>query len=359
MDDRYGRLWEIPAAMARAGHTVTALCLSYQTRSTSEVNYDAPGGACVRWHSVNLGAFGIVGFFRYLSLLRKTIDREKPDIIWSASDTLYAILGEYLARRSGCPVVTDLYDNFEYFASYRVPVLRSQFRRAVRNSDGVSCVSNALQKYVQSSYGRRASTAVITNAVDTSRFKVMDKSECRKELGLPATASLVGAAGDISNYRGADTLYQAFSEQGADLDGVVLVVAGHRTKDTRIPQSRNVIDLGQLHPSEVPLLLNSLDVAVIYNRSSSFGDYCFPQKFFEALACGLPVVVANVGELSHLLRDQPDLFYEDSDASGLVQTINRQLATRERARSRVPTWDEQAVLLQQLMQTTLDGESRE
>jgi glycosyltransferase involved in cell wall biosynthesis len=255
--------------------------------------------------------------------------------------------------------VTDLYDNFEYFASYRVPILRSRFRRAVRESDGVSCVSNALLQHVQGHYGRQKPTAVVTNAVDTSEFRPMDRRACREQLGLPSTGRLVGAAGDISNYRGADTLYQAFAGNGSDLADAHLVVAGYRTQDTKIPESANIIDLGQLRPAEVPVFLNSLDLAVIYNRSSTFGDYCFPQKFFEALACNLPVVVARVGELGQLLKDQPSLFYEDGDAVDLARTINRQLSNLEQASVAVPTWDEQAALLLRLMRTTPGGSENE
>jgi glycosyltransferase involved in cell wall biosynthesis len=355
VDDRFGRLWEIPVALARQGHTVTGICLSYRARSTRPVEYTAPGKGRVRWLSVNLGRFAIIGFFRYLALARRVIRSEQPDVIWSASDTIYAVLGEHFARRNQCRVVTDLYDNFEYFASYRVPVLRAQFRRAVRESHGVSCVSRALQRHILQEYGRPHHTEVITNAVDTSLFRTLDQRDCRQQLGLPIAGQLVGAAGDISDYRGADTLYRAFAEHERELDGVQLVVAGHRTPDTRIPDATNVIDLGQLNPAEVPLLLNSLDVAVIYNRSSSFGDFCFPQKFFEAVACDVPVVVARVGELSELLQDQPDLFYEDGDVAGCVATIIRQLARRERAAVAVPTWDDQGALLARLLQAVLEG----
>jgi glycosyltransferase involved in cell wall biosynthesis len=118
-----------------------------------------------------------------------------------------------------------------------------------------------------------------------------------------------------------------------------------------VPQRRNVIDLGQLPPADVPCLLNSLDLVIVYNRSSTFGNYCFPQKFYEALACDRPVVVARVGELALLLAEQPELFYEDGDAADLVNTIVSQLQRQERSKAAVPTWRDQAELLARLMQS--------
>jgi teichuronic acid biosynthesis glycosyltransferase TuaC len=273
IDDRYGRLWEIPLAMASEGHSVTCICLSYKSRKSQSEVFAVPGGQSIRWLSVNLGALGIFGFFKYFFLARKIIRAERPDVIWSCSDTIYTVLGRYFSKRFHCRSVSDLYDNFEYFGSYRIPFLRSRFRNAVRESDGVSCVSQALSRHIQSSYGRSKPTSVITNAVDTSVFEAMDKNTCRDKLGLPRDTFLVGAAGDISDFRGADMMYRAFSECAADLGGIELVVAGFRTSDTNIPKVNNIRDLGSLAPADVPVFLNCLDVAVIYNRSSTFGDF--------------------------------------------------------------------------------------
>jgi len=110
-------------------------------------------------------------------------------------------------------------------------------------------------------------------------------------------------------------MYRAFTEHAADLDGVQLAVAGRRTADTILPVARNFRDLGQVALAAVPVFLNCLDVANIYNRSSTFGDFCFPQKFYEALACQVPAV-----------------FAVDLD---------------------IPSWNDQARLLLQLMQSVL------
>ena len=354
IDDQFGRLWEIPAALAEQGHTVTAICLSYQRRSTGEVASIEAGAGRVRWISMNAGPFWLAGFFRYLVFVKDFIRKARPDVIWSASDTIYAILGQSLGRRNRCCVVTDLYDNFEYFGSYKLPPVRSRFRRAVRESDGISCVSQALQGHLRENYSRQQNTVVVTNAVDTGVFHPMDKTACREQLGLPVDATLVGAAGDISNYRGADTLYEAFAANAQEPTGPMLVVAGYRTPETRIPDSENVIDLGQLAPAAIPAFLNCLDLAVIYNRSSTFGDFCFPQKFFEALACKVPVVVARVGELGHLLERQPELYYADGDAEDLWTAVHRQLGNRYLADIQVPTWKDQAELLSQLLHSVCD-----
>ena len=81
-----------------------------------------------------------------------------------------------------------------------------------------------------------------------------------------------------------------------------------------------------------------------------------PQKFYEALACGIPPVVANVGELAALLENTPQFFYEDGDVAGLVDVIKRQLQQREAINLPIPSWTVQALKLQQFMHAVLGND---
>ncbi len=353
IDDRYGRMWDIPLGLAREGHSVTCVCLSYQKKSAGVQNHEDTQGHSIRWISVNLGIFAIFGILKYLYVANRVIRREKPDAIWSCSDTIYNVLGYYFSRWYRCHSVADLYDNFESFASYRIPVLRTLFRKAVRDSDGVSCVGENLRSHVVAAYGREKSTSVITNAVDTKVFRPMDKVGCRNKTGLPRDIQLVGSAGAMHSHRGADMMFRANAGHTGELDGVHFAIAGPRPPDTPIPAADNIHDLGPIPFEEVPVLLNSLDLAVVYNRKSLFGEFCFPQKLYEILACRIPIIAANVGEMSFLLEDYPHLLYEDGDVDSFVRAASRQLTHREIPDLDIPTWRDQALLLEQLMESVL------
>lgn len=344
IDDRYGRLWEIPFELARQGHS------GYRKRDAGLKTYEDAQGHTIRWISVNLGVFAIFGILKFLYVANRIIKEESPDVIWSSSDTIYIVVGYYFSRLYGCRSVADLYDNFESFVSYRIPILRTLFRRAVRDSDGVSCVSECLCRHIVTDYGREKLTSVITNAVDLNVFRPMDKVDCRKTIGLPQDIVLVGSAGAMNTHRGADMMFQANAGHSGELEGVHFVVAGYRPAGTPIPKADTIHDFGLIPFEDVPVLLNSLDLAVVYNRKSQFGDFCFPQKFYEILACRIPVIAADVGEMSILLNNYPHLLYEDGNVDSFILAAKQQLARRELLDLDIPTWRDQALLLEELME---------
>ena len=56
LDDRFGRFREIPLELARFGHQVLGICLSYRTKEEDQVeDRDASSEATVVWHSFNIG----------------------------------------------------------------------------------------------------------------------------------------------------------------------------------------------------------------------------------------------------------------------------------------------------------------
>ena len=122
IDDRYGRLRELPLQLALRKHMVSGLCLSYQKKRKGDV--DGP----VEWESINAGPLkipGLIRFFRRASQLAAN-----ADAIWACSDSIYGIIGCLLASKYRIPLVFDLYDNFEYFLAARLPIIKQLYRRA-------------------------------------------------------------------------------------------------------------------------------------------------------------------------------------------------------------------------------------
>jgi len=208
MDDRFGRLRELPLALAAAGHHVTGICLSYRPRDEGRRD-DVTDNTKVNWHTLNLKRLLPWGSMSYWQTIDRIGREFRPDLIWPVRDALHAILGARIAKRLGASLVIDLYDNFESFPATRIPGITSAFRRALCCADGITCVSRPLARYVRETSGCQRPIEVIENAVPKGLFYPMDKVNCRRELGLPVNGFLIGTAGAISRSRGIETLFKA------------------------------------------------------------------------------------------------------------------------------------------------------
>jgi glycosyltransferase involved in cell wall biosynthesis len=158
---------------------------------------------------------------------------------------------------------------------------------------------------------------------------------------------LVGTAGALEDSRGIQSLYGAFDILKDRYPDLHLVLAGPRKAD--LPRGDRIHDIGVLPLDEVPLLFNALDVAVICNRNSKFGKYCFPQKAVEIMACGVPLVAARVGSMARLFRDHPEWLFTPDNKQDLANAIEHRLIHRNTGYTNVSSWEKAAEILEKIM----------
>ena len=340
LDDRFGRFREIPLELARKGHRVTGLCLSYRFREEGWVS-DGP----VRWKSINAGLSKISGLARFIAQAAR-LSRE-ADVIWACSDSFYGIIGLSIARKQRIPLVFDLYDNFEAFLFAKLPLLKQLYRYAVRKSDSLTCISRPLARLVNS-YGRNGEVIVLENAVRDDLFRPMDKAAARRNFNLPQDSQIIGTAGALTKNRGISILFEAFEILKAKHHDIHMALAGPR--DVSIPRGKGIHDLGVLPLHRVPMFLNTLDVGIICNECNNFGEYCFPQKAREMMACNIPIVAARVGSMEGLLEEHPGWLYTPNNPNDLAQVIENRLKNRSTDYGPLPSWSDMAEVLEGVCQ---------
>ena len=338
LDDHFGRFREIPLELARMGHGVTGLCLSYRPRTEGWIS-DGP----VQWRSVNADRSKLAGLARFIAKARRIA--EDVDIIWACSDSFYGVIAHFLSITCHKPFVFDLYDNFEYYLAANLPIVRQLYRTAVRKCAAVTCISRPLTDLV-TTFGKHQGIFVLENAVRKDLFEPLDQNVCRKDLGLPENCRLMGTAGALYRNRGIERLFEAFTHLKASNQDLHLTVAGPR--DVPIPQDPRIHDLGALPLEKVPLFLNALDVAVICVKDDDFGRYCHPQKAGEIMACDIPLVSAKTGCLADMFAGHPEWLYEPGDVDSLVKALDRRLSDKSTGYLTPPSWKELAQRLEQI-----------
>jgi len=324
--DQYARLYEIPRQLALLGHTVLAVCLDYRqdTEAGCWEHEAAPGHLVWEAHSPGWLGHALPAYpWRVLKRLQGFL----PDIVIGASDIPQLVLGAWLARHLRVPFVADLYDNFEGFGQARIPGMVSLLRHAVRRASLVLTTSEPLRCFVEDVYRPAGDVIAMPSSVDKHVFHPRDRLACREALGLPLHAKLFGTAGGLHADKGVTTLYAAWERLRNKIPDAHLVLAGPHAASLPPPDGPRVHYLGALSHDRVAHLFGALDVGAICILDTVFGRYCFPQKAYEMLACGLPVVAADVGAMGELLAHTPECLYRAEDADDLARRVEQQMAS--------------------------------
>ena len=164
---------------------------------------------------------------------------------------------------------------------------------------------------------------------------------------LPADCQLIGTAGSLEDSRGIQSLYGAFDILKDRYPDLHLVLAGPRKAD--LPRGDRIHDLGVLPLEKVPRVLNALDVAVICNRNSEFGKYCFPQKAAEIMACDVPLIAARVGSMAGLFKNRPEWLFTPESKQDLAVALEYRLVHRKTEYTNVSSWQKAAEILEKIM----------
>jgi glycosyltransferase involved in cell wall biosynthesis len=149
-------------------------------------------------------------------------------------------------------------------------------------------------------------SCVIPNGIDVTEFVPSTEARLsvRSELGLPGNAFLIGLMGryhamkDHSNFLRAAALLSKLHPEAHFL------LIGRKVDRENQKLCQSIQELGLVQQThllgerhDVPRLAAALDV---FSLSSSYGE-SFPNVIGEAMACGVPCVVTDVGDAAWIL----------------------------------------------------------
>lgn len=339
VDRPYGRFFYLPKYLAERGHEVCLLLLDYANGEPLDMERDG-----MRWISESLARRTPVAYLRRLEQLCGAF---RPDWITGFSDTYYGILAVRYARKFAARSCIDAYDNYESYIPAMKP-LHWLWRRALSRADLVTAAGPALLEYM--SRGRKGRAAcVIPMSADPVGFKPMDRRFCREQLRLPVDRRFVGYCGSAHRNRGVDVLFEACDLLQKRYPDVRLLISGRSWKDVVIPES--AYRLGYVTDEQMPAVLNSMDVLTVINRDSSFGNFSYPVKLYEAMSCRIPVVATETPATRWILQDARDCLVPPSDAPALCARLEQSLEPGCRDYGRQGDWRAGAGLLEQALLT--------
>jgi|GEM_PF-1020979 len=210
--------------------------------------------------------------------------------------------GTRLAAQWGVPLVFDAHEIYyeqECLPPRQQRALKRQERRGARHVDLFITVNQAIADWYADRYGIKP--MVLMNCADgpTKIFGNEQRRGLRDKAGLPHEARVVLYQGWISSERNITTLVQA-AEFLPDDAYLVLIGYGEHEQHLRSladgqPWADKVRFLGRVEPDEILGLTAGADVGVIpYQPIDLNHKLCSPNKFFEYVQTGVPVVAEDL-----------------------------------------------------------------
>ena len=149
--------------------------------------------------------------------------------------------------------------------------------------------------------------AIIPNGFELEKFTPSEdaRSEIRSELGLPQSALLIGLIGRYHPVKDHANFLRAASIFRNSARGVHFLMAGTGVDDSNAALREQRTALGLLQcthllgeRNDMSRITAALDIA-----SSSSSSEAFPNVIGEAMSCGVPCVVTDVGDSAWLVGD--------------------------------------------------------
>jgi glycosyltransferase involved in cell wall biosynthesis len=179
---------------------------------------------------------------------------------------------------------------------------------------------------------------VIPNGLDTSVFSpnIHERGHIREQLGANDSTALIGIVARYHPMKGHMLFLRAAKNLLESRPEVVFVLIGHNVDEhnqeladliNNFGISRNVRLIGER--SDIPALMNALDILTCPSTSEGF-----PNVLVEAMACGVPCVATDVGDI-RIIIGETGRVVPPGDASALAVAWSDVLALSPMARQRL------------------------
>jgi glycosyltransferase involved in cell wall biosynthesis len=295
--------------------------------------------------------------FLWFRGLGPLIRRLEPDYVLVEHDPgSVPVLHAFLASRPwGAKIVPFTVENIacNRFASAATSLKERRFERAATDalvggliaageaaSAALACINAEGARIYGESRGWRKPLAVIPLGTDLDLFKPRDVTDLRRSLGL-ADKFVVGYFGRLVPEKGVLVLVEALARLPPShallLDMYANFAPGSYAAEVlaraeALGVRDRIVTIDVSHP-QVPEHMSCCDVVVLPSRSTDRWKEQFGRVLPEAMACGVPVVGSDSGNIPDMIGDA-GLIVPEGSAEAIAQAV-RSLAGDAALRDRL------------------------
>ncbi|MCY0863595.1 MAG: glycosyltransferase [Sulfobacillus sp.] len=259
--------------------------------------------------------------------LGRTIAQFRPDILHVDEEHYSWVTSQafWLARRTGRPrLIFQTWQNI--FKQYPWPF--RALERYVFHTADAAIAGNQEALAVLRRKGYQGPARVIPLATPLSHFFPRPKDSARTRWRLPATPFLVGYVGRLVPEKGLDDLLAALAPRLRS-GTMEFVVAGNGPWQSLGQEAARQLGIdARIHwipwvsTDEMPELLAALNCLVLPSRTTPHWKEQFGRILIEAMACEIPVVGSDSGEIPQVIGEA-GLIVPEGDPTRLGDALDR------------------------------------
>lgn len=161
---------------------------------------------------------------------------------------------------------------------------------------------SAKQYYSKKKRNLDDKTVVIPVGIDMEMFKPLDKGKMREKYGFNQEETIILYIGRFSVEKDLELLLKAFKDLIPEIPKARLILLGKGPEDERlrkIVKTQHIDGVTFMKPvkhEDIPEIINCADVLTLCSLFEGM-----PTVVLEALACGVPVVSTDVGDVSNVV----------------------------------------------------------
>ena len=293
--------------------------------------------------------------FYAAGVAREAFARRKSDVILSPFAYPDGVASVLIGQALGIPVAIKLHGGDMNVAA-KTPPAKRWLSWAFQKVSRVVAVSYPLAQAAAAFGVPWSKIAVVEDGVDSSLFKIRDRREAKRSVGLDASRRHIVYVGRLEKRKGTLELNEAFqtlAERVPDVD-LVLVGDGESTAECQAFAEKmkgRVILTGNVGPDDVAIYYSASDITTLPSHAEGT-----PNSIIEALACGVPVVATNVGGIPDMIHSRRmGELVPPKDVPALIAAFETALATTYDPRAIVAatgrgTWHDSARALAHVLE---------
>lgn len=275
--------------------------------------------------------------FKYCECVWKMVwkGRRLRPILVQAHDRDALPIGYLIAKLTRCKLVYDAHELWGHTAhAAKRPALVKKMaakmeRFIARRAAGVITASQSTARHMEKSFGFEG--IILLRNLPYYRVREeysRDGSPLRKNLGIKPDKVILLYQGVVSPYRGLEPLIKAARFLS---DKFVVVILGNGPLVPHLKQMASDLGLTEqvlFHPAVPPSDLvpftagADIGISLIEDICLSY-HYCLPNKLFEYMQAGFPVIVSNLPEMRKVVEEHKvGLVLDSWDPESIASAIN-------------------------------------